>query len=183
MQGLRAGVDHLYPWSYAHNILNPMNVAMDKNDQPVILDFGSCRTFGETLLSGGSPDWVDEDFSASVAYQDLDALRKSETWLGERRVERRMAKSSEMLVGGGTMTVIDLRLMASRRLILIRMARRTSILPTLFLGKNSQTLAQEKDLFGITSRENRFRSAKTGPLRIRPERHQSTEEASSPVPR
>jgi hypothetical protein len=101
MQGLRAGVDHLYPWSYAHNILNPMNVAMDKNDQPVILDFGSCRTFGETLLSGGSPDWVDEDFSASVAYQDLDALRKSETWLGERRVERRMAKSSEMLVGGG----------------------------------------------------------------------------------
>jgi hypothetical protein len=41
----------MYPWSYAHNVLTPMNVAMDENDKPVILDFGSCRKFGETLLS------------------------------------------------------------------------------------------------------------------------------------
>jgi serine/threonine protein kinase len=36
--GLRAGIEHLHTLEYAHNDLNPMNVAMGKDDQPVILD-------------------------------------------------------------------------------------------------------------------------------------------------
>jgi hypothetical protein len=40
-----------------------MDVALDKDDQPVILDFGSCREFGEKLLSGDTPRWVDEDYT------------------------------------------------------------------------------------------------------------------------
>jgi serine/threonine protein kinase len=90
MRGLRAGIEHLHSLGYAHNDLNPMNVAMDKDDAPVILDFGSCRRFGEMLLSGGTPGWIDEDFSTSAAHQDLSALQKMEVWLGERQVERKM---------------------------------------------------------------------------------------------
>jgi serine/threonine protein kinase len=88
MGGLRAGIEHLHSLGYAHNDLNPMNVAMDGGDAPVILDFGSCRKFGETLLSGGTPGWIDEDFSTSGAQQDWRALRKMEVWLWERQAER-----------------------------------------------------------------------------------------------
>ena len=77
MRGLRAGIEHLHSLGYAHNDLNPMNVAMDKDDKPVVLDFGSCGKFGEALSSGGTPGWIDEDFSTSAAHQDLSALRKS----------------------------------------------------------------------------------------------------------
>jgi serine/threonine protein kinase len=89
MRGLRAGIEHLHSLGYAHNVLNPMNIAVDKDDQPVILDFGSCRKFGETLLSGGTPGWIDEDYSTSAAHQDLGALRKLEAWLGEKQAERK----------------------------------------------------------------------------------------------
>lgn len=49
MDGLRAGIEHLHSLGHAHNDLNPMNIALDDDDQPVILDFGSCRRFGESL--------------------------------------------------------------------------------------------------------------------------------------
>ena len=76
MRELRAGIEHLHSLDYAHNDLNPMNVAMDKGDAPVILDFGSCRKFGEALLSGGTPGWIDGGFGASAAQHDVSALRK-----------------------------------------------------------------------------------------------------------
>ena len=99
MRGLRAGIEHLHSLGYAHNDLNPMNVAMDKDDAPVILDFGSCRRFGETLLSGGTPGWIDEDYSTSAAHQDLSALRKLEAWLEERQAEWKTGQASEDLAG------------------------------------------------------------------------------------
>jgi hypothetical protein len=98
--GLRVGVKHLHALGYAHNDLNPMNVAMDKDDRPVILDFGSCRKFGEALLSGGTPGWIDEDYSTSAAHQDLSALRRLEVWLEKRRAERRVGEASGGLDGG-----------------------------------------------------------------------------------
>jgi hypothetical protein len=97
MGGLRAAIEHLHALGYAHNDLNPMNVAMDGDDAPVILDFGSCRKFGEVLLTGGTPGWIDEDFSTSAAHQDLSALRRLEVWLEERQAERRMGKASGIL--------------------------------------------------------------------------------------
>lgn len=60
-----------------------MNVALDKDDQPVIVDFGSCREFGEKLLWGGTPGWIDEDSSTSAASQDSTALRNLEVRLEE----------------------------------------------------------------------------------------------------
>ncbi|KAK1818779.1 hypothetical protein LTR12_006829 [Friedmanniomyces endolithicus] len=58
IDSIRAGVAHLHFLGYAHNDLNPMNIALDKNDQPVILDFGSCRKFSDTVVVGRYP-WLD----------------------------------------------------------------------------------------------------------------------------
>ncbi|KAK0270520.1 hypothetical protein LTR35_014056, partial [Friedmanniomyces endolithicus] len=76
IDGIRAGIAHLHFLEYAHNHLNPMNIALDETDQPVILDFGSCRKFGGTLLSGGTPGWTDEDYSISSPLHDEVALGK-----------------------------------------------------------------------------------------------------------
>ena len=93
MRSLRAKIEHLHSLGYAHNDLNPINVAMDKDDQPVILDFGSCGKFGETLLSGGTPGWIDDDFSTSAVRQDLSALRRLEAWLEENQKGREMGEA------------------------------------------------------------------------------------------
>lgn len=88
IRGIRAGMEHLHSLGLAHNDLNPTNIALDKDDQPVILDFGSCRKFGETLLSGGTPGWIDEDYSTSASHQDESALQKLESWLREKQSDR-----------------------------------------------------------------------------------------------
>jgi len=97
MRGLRAGIENLHSLGYAHKDLNPMNVAMDKDDRPVILDFGSCRKFGETLLSGGTLGWRDEDFGNSAAQHDVSALRRLEVWLEEKQREQRTGEASKIL--------------------------------------------------------------------------------------
>lgn len=83
MNRIREGVEHLHALGYAHNDLNPTNIALDRFDQPVILDFGSCRRFGEALLSGGTPGWVNENYDTSSRHHDQSALVKLESWLVE----------------------------------------------------------------------------------------------------
>lgn len=87
MAGLRSGIEHLHLLGYAHNDLNPMNIAFDKGDRPVIVDFGSCSKFGATLTSGGTQGWTDEDWSTSVPEHDLNALPKIESWLVQKKSE------------------------------------------------------------------------------------------------
>ncbi|KAK5166721.1 uncharacterized protein LTR77_008265 [Saxophila tyrrhenica] len=81
MDGIRAGVEHLHSLGLAHNDLNPMNVLLDKDDRPVIIDFGSCKRFGEQLVSAGTPGWIDEEYAVSAQENDEVALRKIEFWL------------------------------------------------------------------------------------------------------
>ncbi|KAF2230089.1 hypothetical protein EV356DRAFT_454555, partial [Viridothelium virens] len=81
MDGIRAGVRHLHSLGLAHNDLNPTNVALDSDDDPIILDFGSCRSFGYELLSGGTYGWIDEDYSTSAQHHDESAMNKIESWL------------------------------------------------------------------------------------------------------
>ncbi|KAK5149854.1 hypothetical protein LTS14_010569 [Recurvomyces mirabilis] len=88
MSGIRAGIEQLHSLGLAHNDLNPLNIAMDQDDQPIILDFGSCRKFGEALLSGGTPGWIDEDYSTSARHHDESALRKLDRWLSKSQSER-----------------------------------------------------------------------------------------------
>ncbi|KAF1828532.1 hypothetical protein BDW02DRAFT_574788 [Decorospora gaudefroyi] len=88
MRGIRAAVKHLHSLGLAHNDLNPTNVAVDSEDNPVLLDFGSCRMFGEGLLSGGTSGWIDEDYSTSAQCHDKLALDKIEAWLLRKAKEQ-----------------------------------------------------------------------------------------------
>ncbi|KAI6840880.1 threonine synthase [Hortaea werneckii] len=97
ISGIRAGIEFLHSLGFAHNDLNPMNIAFDKDDQPVILDFGSCRKVGDPLLSGGTPGWVDEDHATSSRDHDNIALQKLDLWLGEQ-LKRKREISLEQIV-------------------------------------------------------------------------------------
>lgn len=88
MRGIRAGMRHLHSLGFAHNDLNPTNIALDGDDNPIILDFGSCKRFGEELLSGGTHGWIDEDYSTSAKRHDESALDKIEAWLMEEKTKR-----------------------------------------------------------------------------------------------
>ncbi|KAF2245113.1 hypothetical protein BU26DRAFT_522230 [Trematosphaeria pertusa] len=88
MNGIRAAVRHLHSLGLAHNDLNPMNIALDGNDSPIVLDFGSCKRFGEQLLSAGTAGWVDESYSISAQRHDESAIDKIEAWLTRERDAR-----------------------------------------------------------------------------------------------
>lgn len=81
MRSIRSALKHLHSLGLAHKDLNPTNIALDGNDNPILLDFGSCRRFGEVLLSGGTPGWIDEDYFTSAQCHDELAAEKIETWL------------------------------------------------------------------------------------------------------
>ena len=81
MAGIEAAVSHLHSLGLAHNDLNPSNVVLDKSNEPILIDFGSCRPFGRELVSTGTPGWVDEDFTTSEKEHDLKALPKIRKWL------------------------------------------------------------------------------------------------------
>lgn len=81
---IRAGVRHIHSLGLAHNDLNPSNIALDKDDHPVILDFGSCKQFGAQLISAGTLGWIDEEYSISAQRHDESAMDKLETWLLEK---------------------------------------------------------------------------------------------------
>jgi len=88
MNGIRAGVRYLYSLGLAHNDLNPTNIALDGDDNLIILDFGFCKKFSKEFLSGGTYGWVDEDYSTSAQHHDESALDKIETWLREEKTKR-----------------------------------------------------------------------------------------------
>ncbi|KAK1811759.1 hypothetical protein LTR12_013856 [Friedmanniomyces endolithicus] len=91
MKGLRSGIQHLHSLGLAHNDLNPMNAALDGDNKVVILDLGSCRGFGEELISAGTAGWFDEDspdWAISAKAHDEFALQKIESWLDSKRLER-----------------------------------------------------------------------------------------------
>ncbi|KXT14350.1 hypothetical protein AC579_3997 [Pseudocercospora musae] len=85
LKGLRAGVEHLHSLGLAHNDLNPSNILIDKENNPIINDFGSCRKFGQRLVSAGTPGWMDEDYENSERRNDEAAIRRIEAWLNDQR--------------------------------------------------------------------------------------------------
>lgn len=85
IQGVESGVKHLHSLGLAFNDLNPNNI-MVRNNIPIIIDFGSCKPFGEQLISGGTPGWIEEDFMTSEKKHDEFALVKLRKWLDGERV-------------------------------------------------------------------------------------------------
>lgn len=62
---LRAAIQHIHELGFAHNDLNPSNIALNERDEPIVIDWGSCKKFGAELISGGTAEWIDEDFDVS----------------------------------------------------------------------------------------------------------------------
>ncbi|KAF2219958.1 kinase-like domain-containing protein [Elsinoe ampelina] len=84
MAGIKAGVQHLHSLGLAHNDINPMNILLDEEQRPIIIDFGSCKAFGEELLSAGTPGWVEDELCCTSLPQSDDyGIAKIRSWLEE----------------------------------------------------------------------------------------------------
>jgi serine/threonine protein kinase len=81
MSKITSAVGHIHALALAHNDLTPMNIMVDENDTPFIIDFGSCQPFGCELITAGTPGWINEDFAHSAQDHDEFALGKLRTWL------------------------------------------------------------------------------------------------------
>ncbi|KAK0710701.1 kinase-like domain-containing protein [Lasiosphaeris hirsuta] len=79
--GIESAIAHLHSLGLAHNDLNPANIMLGKSGEPILIDFDSCRPFGERLLSGGTRGWIDEKLKTSEKENDLAAIPKIVKWL------------------------------------------------------------------------------------------------------
>ncbi|CAK4005491.1 serine threonine- kinase [Lecanosticta acicola] len=86
-QKLRDAISHIHALGLAHNDLNPTNIALDSNDDPIVIDWGSCKDFGELLLSAGTPGWIEDDFDVSKKEHDLFAIGKIMAWMREEQAK------------------------------------------------------------------------------------------------
>ncbi|KAF2453056.1 hypothetical protein BDY21DRAFT_145843 [Lineolata rhizophorae] len=93
MDGIRGVVGHLHSLGFAHNDLNPTNIALDGDDNPIILGFGSCKRFDEQLLSSGTYGWTDECYATSARQHDESVIQKLEAWSMEEKNKRATKES------------------------------------------------------------------------------------------
>ncbi|KAI1324436.1 kinase-like domain-containing protein [Xylariaceae sp. FL0255] len=82
LSAIQCGIMHLHSLGLAHNDLNPNNIMLNDYDIPIIIDFGSCRPFGQRLLTSGTVGWIDADYtSISDRPHDESAIRRIKAWL------------------------------------------------------------------------------------------------------
>lgn len=81
MQQLESAVSYLHSLGLAHNDVKPSNIMRKADNTPVLIDFGSCRPFEETLITRGTPGWGQEPYHISVKEQDFSALKRMRKWL------------------------------------------------------------------------------------------------------
>jgi serine/threonine protein kinase len=82
MTQIVSAIHHLHSLGLAHNDLTPMNIMVANDSETLFLvDFGSCQPFGSTLITAGTPGWIDEDFTNSAKKHDEIALDKLRSWL------------------------------------------------------------------------------------------------------
>ncbi|KAI0428175.1 kinase-like domain-containing protein [Xylaria sp. FL1042] len=74
--GIEAGISHIHELGLVHNDLNPSNIMMD-GDNPVIIDFDSCKREGEELGSkAGTHGWTLDGENYARKENDLYSLSK-----------------------------------------------------------------------------------------------------------
>ncbi|KAL6859883.1 hypothetical protein ACO1O0_003907 [Amphichorda felina] len=79
-QGVESAVQYLHGLGLAHNDIDPNNI-MIKDDQPILIDFGSCQPVGKRLQSMGTPGWCDGDSHTSEKKRDTFSLGKLREWI------------------------------------------------------------------------------------------------------
>ncbi|KAK3377679.1 kinase-like domain-containing protein [Podospora didyma] len=76
LRGIEAGVSHMHSLGLIHNDLNPSNIMMD-GDDPVIIDFDSCKQEGDELGSkAGTYGWTLNGADYARPENDLYSLSK-----------------------------------------------------------------------------------------------------------
>lgn len=91
---LKSAIAHIHSLGLAHNDLKPSNLGLfldedekDHHPQLVVIDWGSCKNFGEELISAGTPGWTHEegeeedDVILSKPEHDLFAIGKVGDWM------------------------------------------------------------------------------------------------------
>lgn len=84
---LRSAISHIHGLGLAHNDLNPSNIGLDEQDRAIVIDWGSCKAFGEGLLSAGTPGWIEDDYDVSKQEHDLLAVEKLVEWVQVQKEE------------------------------------------------------------------------------------------------
>ncbi|KAI1767734.1 serine/threonine kinase [Hypoxylon sp. FL1150] len=81
LQGITRGVTHLHKLGLIHNDLKPSNIMMD-GDNPVIIDFDSCKREQERLgLKAGTKGWAVEGPGFARRENDIYGLSKIREYL------------------------------------------------------------------------------------------------------
>lgn len=81
--GILDAIKHLHSLGLVHNDLNPSNIMFDELDVPVVIDFGSCRRIGESLVTSGAGQtdaWHDPTNDVVLEKNDLDAFEELKSW-------------------------------------------------------------------------------------------------------
>ncbi|KAF2272407.1 uncharacterized protein EI97DRAFT_208667 [Westerdykella ornata] len=74
LRGIEAGVRHMHKLGLVHNDLTPTNIMMD-GDNPVIIDFDSCKREGDGLGSkAGTDGWTLDGQDRAMQENDLYSL-------------------------------------------------------------------------------------------------------------
>lgn len=74
--GIKSGVRHLHSLELAHNDIKPSNIMVSADNTWILIDLGSCRPVGESLIIAGRPEW-----QTSSKEHDEAALSELWTWL------------------------------------------------------------------------------------------------------
>jgi serine/threonine protein kinase len=83
LRRIECGVRHLHKLGLVHNDLNPRNIMMEANN-PVIIDFDSCKRQGQELgLKGGTDGWALEGVTHAEHNNDFYGLAKIREFLIE----------------------------------------------------------------------------------------------------
>lgn len=103
LRGIRNGVEHLHELGLAYNDLKPANIMMNGNN-PIIIDFDSCKSFGIKLdLKAGIKGW---DMGSSIAKPENDehGLVKLGEWLNQTVKTRKNSSTTWTLCWSQTST-------------------------------------------------------------------------------
>ncbi|TLS20432.1 uncharacterized protein PpBr36_11282 [Pyricularia pennisetigena] len=92
ISGLQSAVTFLHSLKLAHNDISPYNVMIDEKNQPVLIDFGSCGTWGQHLQTCGTKGFSDQEFCISKQRNDFLSLNELRGWMKrEQEKVRQMA--------------------------------------------------------------------------------------------
>ncbi|KAI9822866.1 MAG: hypothetical protein M1826_000359 [Phylliscum demangeonii] len=85
LNGIRSGLLHLHRLGLAHNDVKPDNIMFRAgDDQPVIIDFDSCRPIGERLgRKGGTTGWAKPYTRLAMPENDFYGLERVREFLAD----------------------------------------------------------------------------------------------------